>query len=52
MFFGDNLKSFLYKKYKIVTKSIGIDKSTKSMKEFLVEPFLLDKYSLAFVAEK
>lgn len=52
LFFAESTKKYLYKKYKIITKNVGIDISTKTMKDFVIEPFLIDKYSLAFILEK
>ncbi len=36
IFFDEEIKKYLYKKFKIVTKNIGIDKSTKNMKDFII----------------
>ncbi len=49
IFFEKSLKKQLYNKYKIVSKHIGIDRSTKNMKDFIIEPYLLDKVSVCFL---
>jgi len=36
IFFEKGLKKHLYKAYKIVAKNVGIDKSTKNMKDFII----------------
>lgn len=49
MFFDKTLKKHLNNKYKIASKHIGIDKSTKNMKDFIIGPYLLDKVSVCFL---
>ncbi len=49
IFFEKGLKKHLYSKYKIVSKNVGIDKSTKNMKDFIIEPYLLDRISVSYL---
>jgi hypothetical protein len=49
MFFDRTLKKHLYNKHKIAGKHVGIDKSTKNMKDFIIGPYLLDKVSVCFL---